>query len=86
MANNSTDRQGHWAATRNLNFVVLVLWFIFALVVPFFATELNSMMSFLGFPFGYYMCVQGSLIAFVVMIWVQNFCQDAIDDKYGVGE
>lgn len=84
----STDtggREGHWIKTRNLTFVVLALWALFALIIPWMAGSLNSM-SFLGFPLGYYMCVQGSLIAFVVMIWVQNWRQDAIDDEFGVGE
>lgn len=65
--------------------MVLILWAIFGLIIPWNAGSLNSI-SFMGFPLGYYMCVQGSLLAFVVMIWVQNWRQDAIDDEFGVGE
>ena len=65
--------------------MVLVAWFIFAFVLPWNAKALNSM-SFLGFELGYYMIVQGSLIAFVAMIWIQNWRQDAIDDEFGVGD
>jgi len=43
-------------------------------------------MSFLGFPLGYYLCVQGSLIVFVLLIWFQNWRQDTIDDEAGLGE
>lgn len=75
----------HWARTRNLTILVLVLWFIFAFIVPWFAKELNTF-SFIGFPLGYYMIVQGSLIVFVVLIFFQNWRQDAIDDEAGVGE
>src|SRR3546814_9590099 len=53
---------------------MLVIWFIFSFVVPWFAKELNSL-SFLGFPLGYYMIVQGSLIVFVVQIFFQNWKQ-----------
>ena len=84
----STDagaREGHWAKTSRLNAIILVLWFIFAIIIPYNAAALNSY-TFLGFPLGYYMCVQGSLIAFVAMIWIQNWRQDQIDDEYGVGE
>jgi putative solute:sodium symporter small subunit len=84
----STDagaREGHWTKTRNLNTIILILWFIFAIIIPYNAASLNSM-TFLGFPLGYYMCVQGSLIAFVAMIWIQNWRQDQIDDEFGVGE
>jgi putative solute:sodium symporter small subunit len=78
-------KQRHWSKTRNLTYVVLVVWAIFAIVLPWFAKELNSM-TFLGFPLGYYFCVQGSLIVFVVLIFVQNWRQDAIDDEFGFGE
>lgn len=78
-------KEAHWAKTRNLTIVVLILWAIFGIIVPYFAQSLNSM-SFLGFPLGYYMCVQGSLIVFVLLIWVQNWRQDSIDDEFGVGE
>ena len=84
----STDagaRERHWEKTRNLNTIILVLWVVFAIIIPFMASSLNSM-TFLGFPLGYYMCVQGSLIAFVAMIWVQNWRQDQIDDEFGVSE
>jgi len=78
-------REGHWAKTRMLNTIIMILWLIFAIIIPYNAASLNSM-TFLGFPLGYYMCVQGSLIAFVTMIWIQNWRQDQIDDEYGVGE
>lgn len=82
---NIQARQQHWVKTRNLTYVVLALWALFGIIVPLSADSLNSM-SFLGFPLGYYMCVQGSLIAFVVLIWIQNWRQDAIDDEFGLGE
>ncbi|WP_157018981.1 DUF4212 domain-containing protein [Mesorhizobium xinjiangense] len=84
----STDagaKERHWEKTRNLTYVVLALWALFAIIIPWFANALNSF-TFLGFPLGYYMCVQGSLIAFVVLIWVQNWRQDQIDDEYGVSD
>lgn len=72
----------HWRRTRNLTFLVLGIWFIFAFVVHFFAAWLNAW-SFMGFPLGYYLAVQGSLAVFVVLIFIQNWRQDAIDDEFG---
>lgn len=82
---NAEAREKHWAKTRNLTTVVLVLWVIFAIIIPASAGALNSI-TFLGFPLGYYMCVQGSLIAFVLLIWIQNWRQDQIDDEFGIEE
>ncbi len=78
-------REQHWVKTRNLTYVILALWVLFAIIIPWAAAPLNSF-TFLGFPFGYYMCVQGSLIAFVALIWIQNWRQDQIDDEFGVGD
>ena len=78
-------RARHWEKTRNLTIVVLIIWFIFSFVVHWFAKDLNAA-SFLGFPLGYYFAVQGSLAIFVILIFVQNWMQDKIDDEAGLGE
>lgn len=83
--NNTEANQRHWTRTRNLTWLVLAIWFIFSMVIPWNAKGLNEY-SFLGFPLGYYMCVQGSLIVFVVLIFFQNWRQDAIDDELGLDD
>ena len=85
MSANADAAARHWEKTRNLTILVLIVWFILSMVVPWITNSLNSM-NFLGFPLGYYMCVQGSLIGFVVLIWFQNWRQDAIDDEFGVAD
>jgi putative solute:sodium symporter small subunit len=86
MAASDEDRKTrHWAKTRNLTIVILILWAIFSFVLPWNAHDLNSM-RFMGFPLGFYFTAQGSLIAFVVLIWVQNMLQDKIDDEFGMHE
>ena len=85
-ANDESDRgKRHWEKTRNLTIVILILWAIFAFVLPWNAFALNKT-SFMGFPLGFYFTAQGSLIAFVVMIFVQNWFQDKIDDEFGFGD
>ena len=85
MSANADAAARHWEKTRNLTILVLIVWFILSMVVPWITNSLNSM-NFLGFPLGYYMCVQGSLIGFVVLIWFQNWRQDAIDEEFGVSD
>jgi putative solute:sodium symporter small subunit len=85
MAANDEKRQQHWAKTRNLTIVILILWAIFSFVLPWNAHDLNAY-KFIGFPLGFYFTAQGSLIAFVLLIWIQNMLQDKIDDEYGMGE
>lgn len=79
------QKDQYWAKTRNLTIIALILWFTFSLVIPWFGKELNTI-TFLGFPLGFYMVAQGSLIVFVLTIFWQNWAQDRVDDEFGLGE
>ena len=81
----SPDRISYWNKTKNTMFVMLALWVFFGFVIHMFVTPLNSI-SFIGFPLGYYMAAQGSLIAFVVMLFVFARKQNAIDEEHGLAE
>ena len=74
-------RRSHWRKTFWLTIVVLIIWFVFSFGVHFVATDLNRI-TFMGFPLGFYLAAQGSLIVFVVTIFLQNWIQDAIDNSY----
>ena len=81
----AADRAEHWRRTRNLMFVHLTIWFIFSYVVHWFAVPLNNI-NFFGWPLGYYFSAQGSLIVFVVQLFIFARQQHAIDVKFGVAE
>jgi putative solute:sodium symporter small subunit len=61
----SANDEAHWRKTTNLMWMHLGIWFFFGYVIHFFAPALNKIVI-LGFPLGFYMAAQGSLIAFVV--------------------
>jgi putative solute:sodium symporter small subunit len=65
--------------------IMMVLWAIFSFVIHMFVNDLNQF-KILGFPVGFYMAAQGSLIAFVVMLFVFASRQDKIDREEGVAE
>lgn len=75
----------YWQRTSALMWTMMALWVVFSFVVHFFATALNSIVI-LGFPLGFYMAAQGSLIVFVVMLFVFARKQDSIDHEEGVAE
>ena len=65
--------------------LTLVIWFIFGYLIFMFGSSLNSS-NFLGYPLAYYMCAQGSIVAFVVLIfWFANK-QESIDEEFGFSE
>ena len=80
-----SNKDAHWAKTRKHMFVTLLLWFFFSMVIFMFGAELNTM-SFLGYPLAYYMTAQGSLLAFVIILfWTANK-QEKIDEEHGFSE
>ncbi len=80
-----TRMEEYWRKTRNLLITTLILWFIFGYVVHAFAPALNEI-TFLGFPLGFYMAAQGSLIAFVLIIFWYAHRQNQIDQEFDVAE
>jgi putative solute:sodium symporter small subunit len=75
----------YWSKTSGLMWTMLVIWLIFGFGIHFFATSLNDIRIF-GFPLGFYMAAQGSLIIFVVMLFWFARRQNAIDEEFGVEE
>ncbi|HRD77772.1 MAG TPA: DUF4212 domain-containing protein [Hyphomicrobiaceae bacterium] len=75
----------YWARTSTLMWIMLILWLFFSFGVHMFVDKLNAF-SFLGFPLGFYMAAQGSLIAFVVMLFVFAKRQETIDTEEGEAE
>jgi len=80
-----STREAHWAKTKGLMITTLIIWFIFSYFIHWFADGLNNV-TFLGFPLGFYMSAQGSLVIFVVLIFWFARRQHAIDVDHGVAE
>ena len=80
-----TDQSEYWAKTKRLMIISLVIWAIFGYGIHLFVHQLNEIVI-LGFPLGFYMAAQGSLIVFVVMLFVFARQQDKIDREFGFAE
>ncbi|MFM7673771.1 MAG: DUF4212 domain-containing protein [Candidatus Fonsibacter sp.] len=78
-------QEAHWQATKRLMIITMSLWFFFSTVVFMFAADINSV-KFLGYPLGYYMTAQGSMLAFIIMIFWSNNRQEKIDREYGFSD
>ena len=80
-----TQRDEYWKRTSTLMWTILALWVIFSFVVHFFVIQLNQI-RILGFPLGFYMAAQGSLIVFVFLCFWNATAQDKIDNEFGVSD
>ena len=83
----NSDDGTHWKRTTRLMLVHLFIWFFFGYVIHMFVNVLNQFtVPVLKFPLGFYMAAQGSLIVFVVMLFLFARQQDKIDRDHGVAE
>jgi len=75
----------YWNRNLKVTAILLALWFVVTFVMGYFARELNGI-TVLGFPLGFYMSAQGSLIIYVVIIWYYAHYMNNLDLEYGVHE
>ena len=75
----------YWNRNLKVTGSLLALWFVVTFVMGFFARELNGI-TVLGFPLGFYMSAQGSLIVYVAIIWYYAHYMNNLDKEYGVHE
>jgi putative solute:sodium symporter small subunit len=78
-----TNAEVHWAKTSM--WLMMGLWLFFGFIVHMFVVPLNGI-RVMGFPLGFYMAAQGSLIVFVVMLFWFARTQDKIDRECGFAE
>ena len=80
-----SNKEKHWEKTKSQMIITLLLWFFFGYLIFMFGSSLNSA-SFLGYPLAYYMCAQGSIMAFVIILFRSANRQEKIDEECGFTE
>ena len=75
----------YWAENKRLTTITLIIWALVSFGPVFFVEALNAVVIF-GFPLGYYLGAQGSLIVFVLLIFNYSRAMNAIDHKYNLHE
>jgi len=81
----SAKHHEYWRKNLVITAVLMAIWFVVTFVEGWYARELNTF-SFLGFPLGFYMSAQGSLIVYVIIIWYYARYMNKLDVEYGVDE
>ncbi len=81
----SAKHHEYWRKNLVITAVLLTIWFIATFVEAWYARELNAV-TFLGFPLGFYMSAQGSLIIYVLIIFVYAKYMQKLDREYNVDE
>ena len=81
----SAKHHEYWRKNLFVTAILMIIWFLATFVEAWYARELNQI-TFLGFPLGFYMSAQGSLIIYVLIIWYYARYMNKLDVEYGVDE
>ena len=75
----------YWHRNLAITGILLLIWFVVTFVMGYFAIPL-AQITFFGWPLSFYMAAQGSLIVYVVLIWIYARYMNKLDIEYGVQE
>jgi cation/acetate symporter len=80
------DMAGYWAANVRLIIGLLLIWAGVTLLPILFVNQLNQIEVLTGFPLGYYLGAQGSLIVFIILIFFYAWRMERLDQAYGIAQ
>lgn len=87
-ANNETNAaaKAYWRANVKLLVTLLSVWFAVSFGAGIIFVDLLNKIVVGGFPLGFWFAQQGSIIVFVILIFVYAARMEALDRRFGGGE
>lgn len=80
------QRQAYWRRNLRLMAILLTVWALVSYGAGIlFVEQLNSL-SIVGIPLGFWFAQQGSIITFVLLIFIYVKRMDRLDAEYGITE
>lgn len=81
MAPQPTRRSRYWLKNTRLTVGLLAVWFVVTFVAGYFAENLNQF-TFLGFPLGFYLFAQGSVLIFIAIVAIYVRYMNRLDEAW----
>lgn len=86
MAENSKDLKAYWRRNLQIQFWLLLIWFIMGYVLSIFLVVPLNNIKMGGFPLGFWFAQQGAIYVFVVLIFVYCKLMRNLDREFDVDE
>lgn len=74
-----------WRATRRLTAWLVAAWLVLVVVPPWFARDLESL-QWLGFPLGFWLVGQGTLLGFLAVVAIYVRTMARLETAYAGGD
>jgi putative solute:sodium symporter small subunit len=71
----------YWRKTLRLSAGLLAVWLVLTVVVGLLGRSM--MFRVLGWPFGFWLTAQVSLIVFCAIVWIYALAMDRLDQEHG---
>jgi putative solute:sodium symporter small subunit len=81
-----TEHHKYWKENLRLLAILLSIWFLVSFVFGILLVDQLNTVKFAGFPLGFWFAQQGSIIIFVILIFVYVNWMNRLDAKYGYRE
>jgi len=80
------NRSAYWKANLRLLVLLLIIWFVVSYGLGILLVEPLNNFSLGGYPLGFWFAQQGSIYAFLVLIFVYAAQMNRLDKKFDVDE
>ena len=74
-------RRVFWSRTKRLTTVLLLVWLLINLTVPWFARDLGGLRAF-SFPAGYWLAAEGALLLYLLIVVFYVWAMERLDAEY----
>lgn len=86
MAESTKDMKAYWRRNLQIQFWLLLVWFIMGYVLSIFLVVPLNSIKLGGFPLGFWFAQQGAIYVFVVLIFVYCKLMRNLDREFDVDE
>lgn len=76
----------YWKRNVRILFLLLAIWFMVSFGFGIFFREALDAFRMGGFPLGFWFAQQGSIYAFIILIFVYVALMNKLDKEFGVDE
>jgi putative solute:sodium symporter small subunit len=83
---NKEQQEAYWSQNLKLLFILLVVWFLVSYVFGILAVDWLNQFRMGGFKLGFWFAQQGSIYAFIILVFVYVYRMNRLDNEYNVNE
>ncbi|MDJ0735857.1 MAG: DUF4212 domain-containing protein [Nostocaceae cyanobacterium] len=81
---NRQNHRAYWRQNTALIRNLLIVWALVSLVFSILLVQPLNGIPFFGIPFGFWMAQQGSILVFVVLIFIYALQMDKLEGKHNI--